>query len=181
MLTGSTLAVGLLAAVEFVPILLLALVGGALADSFDRRRLMQGAEVASLLAALALVANATRAEPRVALLFVAAVVSAAASAIRRPPMDALCPGWWSARSSRPQRPCTGRWWTSPAWSVPRWRGLVVAGAGFATAYAVDAPPSCSRCPSLARDADPTAAAVAERPERARRWSRGCATPPAGRT
>jgi MFS family permease len=48
-LTHSTLAVGLLGATEFVPILLLALLGGALADAFDRRRLIQIAETGSLV------------------------------------------------------------------------------------------------------------------------------------
>jgi MFS family permease len=39
-LTGSTLAVGLLGAAEFIPIVVLALVGGALPDAFDRRKLI---------------------------------------------------------------------------------------------------------------------------------------------
>ncbi len=39
-LTGSTLAVGLLALVQLVPILVFALGGGALADAVDRRRLL---------------------------------------------------------------------------------------------------------------------------------------------
>ena len=50
-LTGSSLAVGLLGVAEFVPILGLALVGGALADAFDRRRLVQLAEVGAAIAA----------------------------------------------------------------------------------------------------------------------------------
>ena len=37
-LTGSTLAVGLLALAELGPILAMALLGGALADAYDRRR-----------------------------------------------------------------------------------------------------------------------------------------------
>jgi MFS family permease len=36
-LTGSSLAVGLVAAAELIPLMLLALVGGAIADAFDRR------------------------------------------------------------------------------------------------------------------------------------------------
>jgi MFS family permease len=43
--TGSTVAVGLVGATQFVSILALALLGGALADAFDRRRLMIGAEL----------------------------------------------------------------------------------------------------------------------------------------
>src|SRR3954454_22213989 len=47
-LTRDSFAVGLIGAAQFVPILALALVGGALADAFDRRRLIIGAEVGSL-------------------------------------------------------------------------------------------------------------------------------------
>ena len=43
-LTRSSLAVGLLGLVEIVPLLTMAFVGGALADAFDRRRLVQATE-----------------------------------------------------------------------------------------------------------------------------------------
>lgn len=39
-LTHSTLAVGLIGVVEFAPMVAMALIGGALADHFDRRRLI---------------------------------------------------------------------------------------------------------------------------------------------
>ena len=39
-LTGSTVAVGLLGAVELVPLVVFGLYGGVLADRFDRRRLI---------------------------------------------------------------------------------------------------------------------------------------------
>ena len=56
-LTGSTVAVGLLGVAEFVPILVLALVGGALADAFDRRRLVMLAEVGAIVVVGGLVAQ----------------------------------------------------------------------------------------------------------------------------
>jgi hypothetical protein len=43
-LTHSPLAVGILGIVQFVPLLLLAFAGGALADVLDRRRLVQVTE-----------------------------------------------------------------------------------------------------------------------------------------
>jgi len=64
-LTDSTLAVGLLGLVEFLPIVVLALVGGALADAFDRRRLMIFSDAGSLLVALVLMANALSGDPQV--------------------------------------------------------------------------------------------------------------------
>ena len=137
-LTGSTWVVGLLAAVEFVPILGLALVGGALADSLDRRRLMQVAEVISLLGVLLLVGNALLPEPRVAVLFLAAVVTAGASAIRRPPMDALLPRLvereeLTAASALHWGLADGAMLVGPAVG-----GLVIAHLGFGVAYGLDA-------------------------------------------
>ena len=90
-LTGSTLAVGLLGAAEFVPIVLLALVGGAMADAFDRRKLIWGAELTASLVSAALLVNALLPDPHVWVLYVAAVIFAGASAVLRPPLDALMP------------------------------------------------------------------------------------------
>ena len=56
-LTGSTLAVGLLALAELGPILTMALLGGALADAYDRRRLVLLSEFGLALCAGALLAN----------------------------------------------------------------------------------------------------------------------------
>jgi MFS family permease len=90
-LTHSSLHVGLLGVAEFVPMLTLALVGGALADAFDRRRLVMLAELGALLVVAGLVVNSLLDEPRLWVLYVAAALIAACTAIRRPPLDALMP------------------------------------------------------------------------------------------
>ena len=56
-LTGSTLMVGLLGLAELVPLLATALLGGAMADAHDRRRLVLISDSTLLLLALVLVAN----------------------------------------------------------------------------------------------------------------------------
>ena len=90
-LTHSSLHVGLLGVAEFVPMLLLALVGGALADAFDRRRLVMLAELGALFVVAGLVANSLLEEPLLWVLYLAAALIAACTAIRRPPLDALMP------------------------------------------------------------------------------------------
>jgi MFS family permease len=90
-ITGSSLAVGLLGVAEFVPILALALVGGALADAFDRRRLVMVAEAGALVVVAGLVVNSLLPEPQLWALYAAAALIAACTAIRRPPLDALMP------------------------------------------------------------------------------------------
>src|SRR5215470_14974017 len=58
-LTRSTFAVGMLGVVEFVPMLVIALVGGALADYIDRRRLVLAAELGMMTACVILALNST--------------------------------------------------------------------------------------------------------------------------
>jgi MFS family permease len=67
------------------------LAGGALADAFDRRRLIWGAEAAALVVSVALVVNALLPHPSTAVLYAAAALFAAATAVLRPPLDALFP------------------------------------------------------------------------------------------
>ncbi len=90
-LSGSSLVVGLLSLVELGPLLVTAFVGGALADAFDRRRLVQVAELGLALCAGALVLNSTLEAPRLWVLFVVAAAMAGLDGIQRPPLDALIP------------------------------------------------------------------------------------------
>ena len=90
-LTRSSLAVGLLGVAELIPILALALLGGALADAFDRRRLVIAAEAGAAVAAGALVLNSTLADPHLWVIYACAALLAACYALLRPPLDALVP------------------------------------------------------------------------------------------
>lgn len=90
-LTGSSLVVGLLGVAEFVPILLMSLVGGALADSIDRRRMVRATEAALAAGTGLLILNSLLPEPRVWVLFVCASLFAALNGLQRPSLDALIP------------------------------------------------------------------------------------------
>src|SRR5262249_40096352 len=82
-LTKSTLAVGMLGAVEFAPMLLMAFIGGALADHFDRRRLVVSAELGLILCCLGLILNSLSGSPRPWILFLIAAMFAALNGIHR--------------------------------------------------------------------------------------------------
>jgi MFS family permease len=90
-LTKSTFAVGMLGVVEFVPMLLAAFIGGALADYIDRRRLIVLSEFGLTLCCAVLVANSLLAEPQAWVLFLIAAVFAGLSGIHRPALEALTP------------------------------------------------------------------------------------------
>ena len=83
--------VGLLSLAELVPLLVTAFVGGALADAFDRRRLVQIAELGLAACAGVLVFNSLLDEPRLWVLFAVGAAMAGMDGIQRPPLDALIP------------------------------------------------------------------------------------------
>ena len=136
-LTGSSLAVGLLGVAEFAPIIVLALVGGALADAFDRRRLVQIAEVGAAIAAGALLVNATLAHPRVWVLYVCAALMAAFTAVRRPPLDALVPRLVERDELKAASALQWSFHNMASLAGPALAGVVIAAAGLTVTYAVD--------------------------------------------
>lgn len=90
-LTGSSLAVGLLSLAELGPLLATAFLGGALADAFDRRRLVQVTELMLAACAGILVLNSWLWEPQVSVLFLVGATMAGLDGIQRPPLEALVP------------------------------------------------------------------------------------------
>ncbi|MFH8572347.1 MFS transporter [Streptomyces sp. NPDC017993] len=90
-LTGSTLAVGALGAVEIVPLTVCGLYGGALADSVDRRLLIVRTEIALGALAVLLLLNSLLADPMVWPLYVITAASSALTGLQRPALDAIVP------------------------------------------------------------------------------------------
>jgi MFS family permease len=136
-LTDSSLAVGLLGVAEFAPILALALVGGALADAFDRRRLVMLAEAGSAVVAGVLVLNAALPEPRLWVLYVCAALMAAFTALGRPPLDALIPQLVERDELKAAAAIDFLGYNIGAIAGPAAAGLLIATAGVDVTYAVD--------------------------------------------
>jgi MFS family permease len=89
--TGSTLAVGLLGAVQLVPLLATSVIGGAMADAVDRRRLLVVSQVALACTAAGLMWNAMLETPMLWPLYVLAGLNAAISAVDSPTRAAVLP------------------------------------------------------------------------------------------
>jgi MFS family permease len=90
-LTGSTLLVGLLGIAALVPLLVVPIYGGAVADAVDRRRMLLLSDVALLLVTGGLLVNALLPNPSVWFLFVAEALGTAAYGFQRPARNALTP------------------------------------------------------------------------------------------
>ena len=76
-LTHSTLALGLFSLTELVPLLTLTLAGGAVADAFDRRRMVLVTETLQAVGVSGLLVNAALPHPSIVAVFVFATVVAA--------------------------------------------------------------------------------------------------------
>ncbi|HEY3667312.1 MAG TPA: MFS transporter [Polyangiaceae bacterium] len=88
-LTRSSWAVGMVGAVQLVPLAVTSLWGGAVADAIDRRRLLLWSEALLMCGSLALTINATLPHPSVALLFIVAAFMSAANGFHRPALESL--------------------------------------------------------------------------------------------
>jgi MFS family permease len=136
-LTGSSLAVGLLGVAEFVPVLVLALVGGALADAFDRRRLVQIAEVGAAVVAGALLLNAVLPDPQLWVLYACSAFMAGFTALRRPPLDALIPRLVERDELKAASAIQFSFHNLATISGPAVGGVLIAAAGLGVTYGVD--------------------------------------------
>jgi MFS family permease len=137
-LTHSTLAVGLLSLAEFVPLMIMAFVGGALSDAFDRRRMVAIAELGSGLGVAVLLVNALLPHPRTWVLFVVAPILAALYGIFRPSLDAMVPRLVTKDELPAASALEGFRGTLGEIAGPALAGIIIATAGLPVAYAIDA-------------------------------------------
>ncbi len=91
LLTGSSLAVGALGLVQVVPLLIMSLVGGSIADAVDRRKLLLVSQLALALTAVGLAVNSAMDRPEVWVIYVLSGVNAGLSAIDIPARMAVLP------------------------------------------------------------------------------------------
>jgi hypothetical protein len=90
-LTRSAFAVGLLGLCELVPLLALSLVGGAIADAVDRRRLLLWTDSAMAATSVVLAVNALASRPQLWMLYVLTSVWAGLYAIGSPALRSSTP------------------------------------------------------------------------------------------
>jgi MFS family permease len=136
-LTGSNFAVGAVALVELVPLIVFGLYGGALADHVDRRRLLIGTGVAQAVFTVVLAVNAFLEDPSLWVIFVVAGLLQSASAMQRPSREALMP-----RTVRHDQIPAGQALTSLGMQIgvlvgPAVGGLLVAYVGIGWCFVVD--------------------------------------------
>jgi MFS family permease len=136
-LTRSPFAVGMLGVAEFVPMLVMGFVGGALADHFDRRRLIVLTEIGLFGCCGLLVFNSLLPQPRVWLIFFVSSLVAALVGAQRPALEALTPQIVPAELMPATSALLALRGNFGHIVGPSVAGLIAVNLGAATAYAVD--------------------------------------------
>jgi len=136
-LTQSSFTVGLLGTVQLVPLLIFALLGGAFADSMDRRRLLVLSEILLAFGSAALMVNALVSHPSVTLIFVVSAMMSALNGFHRPALDAITPRLVKRDELRAVAALGSLRFSLSSIVGPALGGLLIWKLGIASTYAID--------------------------------------------
>ncbi|MCC3765432.1 MFS transporter [Glycomyces sp. TRM65418] len=136
-ISGSYLAVGAAAAAGGIGIVVGLLVGGVLADRFDRRRILLAVRVPGLLVALALLMNALQDEPLLWFLFVAVVLDTFLAGLSIPASFAAVPSLVGQENVAAASALNGLAGQLTSVAGPALAGLVIAAGGTAWCYGLN--------------------------------------------
>ena len=137
-LTHSTLQVGLLSLCELFPLLTLTIVGGAIADAVDRRRLLLVTEVLLALVALAFALNASLAQPRVWALYVLVTLAMSIFSLGAGGMNSVIPRLVERHELAAANAIENAYGSTTNVAGPALGGLLIVVLGLRGAYLLDA-------------------------------------------
>ncbi|MGW0663341.1 MFS transporter [Streptodolium elevatio] len=137
-LTGSAAQVGLVSLARALPLVVGVLVGGVLADRFDRRLLMLATRLPLTLVAVALMVNALLPEPHLWPIYVATGLTGLFAGLGGPAMLAAIPSLVGTERLAAAGALTASSAQFAALLGPALGGVLVAGPGLAACFAIDA-------------------------------------------
>ena len=162
--TGSAFLTGLLGAVELAPLITAALLGGAIADRMDRRRLLLLDQIALVAGAGALAALAFAGSPPVGVLYVLGGLVAGAGSVQNVTAWAIVPNLVAPERVRSALALNFGLYQMTSVIGPGLGGLLIGQVGLGSAYAVDAVSCLAMVAALAAmSPQPPRGQVAEHP------------------
>ncbi|MEI8261508.1 MAG: MFS transporter [Actinomycetes bacterium] len=136
-LTGSYLAVGAIGLAELLPLIIFGLYGGALADTVDRRIMAIATEATMGVLVTVLLINALLPHPHIWVIYVVAMVLAAADGLQRPSIEAMVPRVVAHDQMAAASALTSIRWTLGTVLGPAIGGILISAFGVWSAYAID--------------------------------------------
>ncbi len=137
LLTGSSLAVGAIGLFQAVPLLVLGLFGGVIADAVDRRRLLLITQVGLAIVSLALAVVTQLGLASVPLLYALTALGACFSALDSPTRASLIPTLVERRHMNAAMALNQTAWQVASVVGSALGGIVIARVGLAGAYWID--------------------------------------------
>jgi MFS family permease len=136
-LTQSSAMVGYIALAEFFPMFILAFVGGAIADAFDRRKILRLTEFGQVLTTAILLVNSLLPNPQISLIFVAAAFHAGLAALQRPAFESYIQKVIPPEQMQAVMALNSMRYSIGAIISPAIAGIIATSFGVSIAYAID--------------------------------------------
>jgi MFS family permease len=136
-LTGSYIAVGLIGAVELIPLIIFGLYGGVLADKVDRQKMIWATEAGAMVMTITLLINSMLPHPSLIWLYIVAALYAALDGLQRPSSDAILPRLVHHDDLAATSALMSLRWQTGVVIGPSVAGVLLASTGITTAFAVD--------------------------------------------
>jgi MFS family permease len=134
---GDPLALGMIGAARLIPMVALALGSGVLADAFDRRKLMMGAQVLMMLTSLALALITSLSLSALWLIYLLTALASAAMTINQPARTALIPSLVPGEHLAGALSLNIMAWQLASVFGPTAAGVVIQAAGVGAVYWLD--------------------------------------------
>ena len=136
-LTGSYVAVGLIGLIEVVPLIIFGLWGGAIADSFNRKRVVIASEIGLGICSLLLLLNARQAQPSLLLIYIVAFFFSVFDGLQRPSLESLLPLLLPTRLLPSAGAINSLKWNLTSIAGPAVGGIIAATVGVVYCYGFD--------------------------------------------
>lgn len=137
-LTNSTFQTGLVSAIELVCLVATALLGGVIADKFDRRKIIVRSELIMMCLVVLLMVNSLLPEPSLWLIYVLAGIISGVNGFHRPAFEALTPTIVAKHDLPKVSSLMSLKFVSASLVGPTLAGFLVASIGSLWTYLIDA-------------------------------------------
>lgn len=137
-LTQSAVSLGLIGLFRFLPLIIFSLLGGVIADTVDRRKLMVVTQLAMALTSLTLTVTTFTGHISPALIYLLIAIHSAASSIDSPTRQSLIPALVPKDMLFKAISVNVFMWQSSVVLGPALGGLIIASFGIGSVYLVDA-------------------------------------------
>ncbi len=136
-LTQSSAMVGYVEFVELFPLVIFGLIGGTIADSFDKRKILRLTEIGQTLATAILLVNSFLPAPKIWVIFLVAILHAAFAALQRPAFESIIQKIIPVELMSAVMALNSMRWSLSAIVSPLIAGIIVTSAGVSIAYMID--------------------------------------------